>query len=125
MFIQLTIEDCQYLLTLIADMDADTAYTAAQRRYTVPKLERISEDPRSARFTYQDVDYLLELIEDDDLEECEQQRALTFAQLYAIQELQTRRFRESKDIEEQRQERKARRRPVESLQAHFEQVTVK
>ncbi len=129
-FVQLSIEDCTYLLNLIEEIDSDTAYTARQRAYTVPKLQRIAHDPRSARLAYQDVDYLLELLEDDDLTDAEQpgieqQRAMTQGALLEIQQLQAARASEIQNIEDQRAARKARRRPVESLQEHFEQVSAK
>ena len=124
MFIQLTHTDCQYLLNLIDEMDSETAYTKSQRGYTFPKLVKIQKDPRSARLAYQDVDYLLELIEDDDLEELEQQREMTRQAMLEIQVLQNQKFEERGkllvDIETQRQLRKARRGSVQPLQAHFE-----
>lgn len=108
-FVQLTKEDCQYLLNLIAEMDSATLYTERQRSYTVPKLHKIMAEPRSARLAYQDVDYLLELIEDDDLEELEMNKAMAESSLREIQALQNARFEESKGIEDQRATRKARR----------------
>ena len=131
-FVQLSTEDTTYLLNLIEEIDADTVYTARQRAYTVPKLQRIANDPRSARLAYQDVDYLLELLEDDDLTDAEQpgieqQRAMTQGALLEIQQLQAQRASEIQNIEDQRAARKARRRPlgVPDLQEHFEQVSVK
>lgn len=120
MFVQLTTEDTQYLLNLIAEMDSDTAYTARQRAYTVPKLEKISIDSRSARLAFQDVEYLLELLEDDDLPEFEQQREMTRLTLQDIQTLQNQRADETRNIEQQRQLRKARRQPLQSLAEHFQ-----
>lgn len=108
-FVQLSKEDCQYLLDLIADMDSDTKYTERQRSYTVPKLQRIAEDPRSARLAYQDVEYLLDLMDDDDLAESEQQREMTRTQVLEIHSLMNLRFEETRDIETQREMRKARR----------------
>ena len=121
-FVQLTPEDCQYLLELIADIDSDTPYTTRQRSYTVPKLEKIAKSPESARLAWQDTQYLLELIEDDEEESFEQQREMTKATIEEIQELQTSRFREMKDIESQREIRRARRSPGKALQKHFEQT---
>ena len=123
MFVQLTKEDCQYLLNLIEEMDSDTAYTARQRGYTVPKLQKIQKDPRSARLAYQDVDYLLDLIEDDDLGEVEQYREMARASLLEIQTLQSQRFEETKNIETQREQRRARRNPSTVLAEHFEHTT--
>ena len=123
MFVQLTKEDCQYLLNLIEEMDSDTAYTARQRGYTVPKLQKIQKDPRSARLAYQDVDYLLDLIEDDDLGEVEQYREMARASLLEIQTLQSQRFEETKNIETQREQRRARRNPSIVLAEHFEHTT--
>ena len=108
-FIQLSAEDCTYLLELIADMDSDTAYTEKQRSYTVPKLHKIRKDPCSARLAYQDVDYLLDLIEDDELTETELQREHTSESLQAIQELQSARFARTRDIEKQRDSRRLKR----------------
>lgn len=123
-FVQLTAEDCQYLLNLIQEMDSDTLYTVRQRGYTVPKLEKIQNDPHSARLAFQDVEYLLDLIEDDDLPEVEQQREMTRAAILEIQALQQQRQEETRNIEEQRAMRKVRRRPVESLQTHFQGPSV-
>ena len=119
MFVQLTKEDCSYLLNLIETMDSDTAYTAKQRSYTVPKLKRISQDAKSARIAFQDVAYLIELIEDDDLPELEQQREMTLATIMEIQRLQDQKFEETKDIDVQREMRRARRNPLEALSTHF------
>jgi len=113
MFIQLTSQDCQYLLNLIYEMDSDTLYTAKQRGYTVPKLTRIQQDPRSARLAFQDIDYLLELIEDDDLEELMQQREMTKVTLEEIRQLQNAKVEELRDIESQRGARRMRRLKVE------------
>jgi hypothetical protein len=124
MFVQLSKDDCTYLLNLIEEMDSDTAYTARQRGYTIPKLIKIQQEPRAARLAYQDVDYLLELIDDDDLQELEQSREMARASLLEIQELQNARFQESKDIETQREQRRARRRPMESLAEHFEHTSI-
>lgn len=121
-FVQLAAEDCTYLLNLIAELDSSTPYTAKQRGYTIPKLEKIARDGRSARLAYQDVDYLLELIEDDDLPETEQQREMTRSVILEIQSLQNQRAEETRNISEQRELRKARRRPLEALQEHFQHV---
>lgn len=123
-FVQLTSEDCKYLLELIAEMDSSTKYTERQRSYTVPKLEKILKDPRSVKLAYQDVDYLLDLIEDDDLEESASQRELTRSVLLDIQSLQQMRFEETKDIEQQRELRRAKRNPSSALSEHFERTTV-
>lgn len=122
-FVTLTVEDCSYLLELIASMDADTRFTEKQRGYTVPKLLKMKDNPDSARLAFQDVDYLLELIEDDDLESCEQQREMTRSSLLDIQKLQAQHFNEQADIESQRETRRARRTPAVSLQEHFPQTT--
>ena len=127
-FVQLGSDECQYLLELISEMDSSTSYTERQRGYTVPKLSKIQKDPRSARLAFQDVDYLLELIADDDLETVEQIRGMTEQTLLQIRELQTARFDEAKDIETQRELRKARRRgtlievQAAELQAKFAHV---
>ena len=123
MFVQLTKDDCIYLLNLIEEMDSSTLYTERQRGYTVPKLQKIGADPRTARLAYQDVEYLLDLLDDDDLEETEQQREMTRACILQIQALQVQKQEESKGIEEQRELRRTRRRPVESLQEHFQGPT--
>lgn len=121
-FVQLSPEECQYLLDLIQSMDADTVYTQRQRSYTVPKLEKIQKEPRAARLAYQDVDYLLDLIEDDDLPEVEFQREMARATILEIQNLQTQRLEETKNIESQRALRRARRNPGPELQKHFEKT---
>lgn len=110
MFVQLSSDECQYLLNLIFEMDFDTKFTERQRGYTIPKIQRIQKDPRSARLAYQDVDYLLELISDDDLEEVEQIRGMTEQTLLQIQQLQAQKLEENRDVETQRELRKARRR---------------
>jgi len=108
-FIQLSKEDCQYLLDLIEEMDSETSYTEKQKSYTVPKLKKIMEDPKSARLAYQDVEYLLDLMEDDDLEETALQKNLTRTCILEIQNLQYKRFEETRDIEVQRSRRRAKR----------------
>lgn len=108
-FIQLDTKDCDYLLTLISDMDSDTVFTAQQRVITTEKLMRIRQDPYSTKLQYKDVTYLLELIEDDDLESCSAQRGMTLSVLEDIQALQTTRFKESLSIEDQREARRLRR----------------
>lgn len=118
-FVQLTSQDCQYLLELIEDMDSGTKYTERQRGYTVPKLKKILQDPRSSKLAYQDVEYLLDLIEDDDLPEYEQQREMTRGILLDIQNLQQSRFEETRDVENQREARRAKRNPSQRLQEHF------
>lgn len=120
-FVQLAKEDCQFLLSLIEEMDSDTAYTARQRAYTVPKLQRIAQDPRSARLAYQDVDYLLELLEDAEIpEQPEQELQMCRESLLQIQNLQSQRFDEMQNREQQRQLRRARRQPAKELQEHFQ-----
>jgi hypothetical protein len=111
-FVNLTVEDCVYLLELIQEMDMETAYTAKQRAYTIPKLQQIAKDSRSRKLALQDVEYLLELIEDDDLEEIEQQREMTRATLLEIQALMNQRQEMMRDINSQREQRRGRRRPA-------------
>lgn len=121
-FVQLGKDDCTYLLNLIQEMDSNTAFTARQRGYTVPKLEKIQRDPTSARLAYQDVEYILDLIEDDDLPEAEQQREMTRLQVMEIQKLQNEKFEEHKDIDTQREQRRLKRMgPVAGLVAAFEE----
>lgn len=119
-FIQLPKESCKYLLELIADIDQDTDYTARQRAYTIPKLQQIMNAPETRRLAIPDVDYLLELIEDDELESTEQIREMTRSDLENIQTLQRQKQEEMRSIEQQRTARRARRNPVASLQEHFE-----
>ena len=118
-FIQLASEDCAYLLTLIETMDKDIVYTARQRSYTLPKLIKIQADARSGQLAWQDVEYLLELIEDDDLPEVEQQRLMTQEKLLEIQQLQARARESARSIEQQRELRRSRRK---GLQSHFERT---
>jgi hypothetical protein len=120
-YIELDGADCTYLLSLIEEMDSETAYTARQRQYTVPKLKLIQVNPSSKRLAHQDVEYLLDLIEDDDLEECEQQRLMTQEKLVKIDELQSHAADQRRSIEDQRALRRARRQPARELQKHFEQ----
>lgn len=132
MFIQLSKEDCTYLLNLINEIDLDTKFTERQRGYTIPKLQRIYSNPESARLAWQDVDYLLELIEDSgDLDvqgeetigELYQTAAMVQNTLIQIKTLQEQRQNEQKDIESQREMRRLRRRPIESLQEKFQHTT--
>lgn len=118
-FVQLTSENCKYLLNLIDEMDSETSYTERQRAYTVPKLKRILEDPSATKLAFQDVEYLLDLIEDDDLEESVEEKENARASLLDIQSLQQNRFDEMKNIEQQREARRSRRNPSKSLQEHF------
>ena len=125
-FVQLTNEDCQYLLDLIQDMDSETQYTEKQRKYTIPKLLAIQADPGARRLAFQDVDYLLELIEDDDLPETEVARTAALQNLLQIQALQNARFDETRSIEAQRTSRRRKRAGLEQseLQNHFARTTV-
>ena len=124
-FVQLGSDECQYLIDLIKEMDSATAFTERQRSYTLPKLAKIQKDPRSARLYYQDVDYLLELIQDDDLEEFEQIRGMTAQTICQIRELQSARFEETKNIETQRELRKARRRGTSIVETQAELLQAK
>ena len=137
-FVQLTPEDTQYLLTLIVELDSQTSYTARQRAYTVPKLVKILKDPTSSRLAYQDVDYLLELIEDDELVEDLQRRESAKQTLLRIQQLQLDRFQEIQSIDLQRSQRRHRRspkdpsgsgselgNPLDPLESHFNQKRTK
>lgn len=125
-FVQLTTEDCSYLLELIADMDSETAYTARQRAFTVPKLEQIKKDSRSARLARKDVEYLLELVEDDDLESFEQQRGMTTAALGEILDLQIQNQNEQQARDNERYNRRLKRQGSSSAQvlaSHFEHTS--
>jgi len=122
LYVELNKEDCVYLLDLIQEMDMETAYTAKQRGYTIPKLEAIYKDPTSKRLVYQDIEYLLDLVEDDDESPYEQQRLMTQQKLQQIAELQAAHAAAMVDIETQREKRKARRQPIKALQEHFEQT---
>lgn len=106
-FVQLTKSECQYLLELIQDMDYNTKYTEHQRKYTVPKLSKIIQNPNNTRLAYQDVEYLLELLEDDPVEL--ETKLQTRAKLLDIQALQTARFQAEQEIESQRHQRRAKR----------------
>lgn len=108
-FIQLSEQDCQYLLELIEELDSDTEYTKEQRGITKPKLETILQNPRSTKLNYPDVEYLLNLVDDDDLEEDEPQREAAYKSLLAIQQLQQERFQKNIEIEQQREQRRNRR----------------
>ncbi len=124
-FVQLTTEDCTYLLDLIEDMDSETTYTARQRAYTVPKLQQIQADPRAARLTRKDVEYLLELVADDDLIDCEQQRLMTSAALQEILDLQIQNQREQQSRDNERWTRRLKRSSQnvsEVLAEHFEET---
>jgi hypothetical protein len=118
-FVQLSKEDCQYLLDLIQVMDSDTAYTERQRGYTVPKLQKIQHNAKETRLAFQDVDYLLDLMEDDTRDFHEQQREMTRAAVLDIQALQNARFEETRDIESQRELRRARLNPERALNEKF------
>ena len=124
-FIELDAQDCAYLLGLIQDIDFDTPYTTRQRGYTIPKLVQIAADPSSRRLAFQDVEYLLDLLEDDDLPETEQLRGMIQVKLEEIQRLQTEQARAMQDVETQRAQRRARRSPVGALQEHFERCESK
>jgi hypothetical protein len=124
-FIQLTTNECDYLVNLINEVDGDTAYTARQRTYTIPKLFKIREDARGAKLAYQDVDYLLELLEDSPPQE-----ESLMDKLVAIRDLQDNKFAELKSIEDQRSARrlKASMRSgdlEDTLQKHFVKTTAK
>lgn len=108
-FVQLTTDDCEYLLNLINDMDADNEHTARQRSYTVPKLAAIASNPGSARLASKDVEYLLELVADDELAETEQQRWTTQGILLEIDELQRQRRADQITKDGWRYERRLRR----------------
>lgn len=108
-FIQLSPVDCTFCLELIETMDSSTFYTQRQRGFTIPKLKKILADPFSVRLAFQDVDYLLDLLDDDELEETAALRDSARNSLLAIQELQQQKFEEQKDINTQRSERRLRR----------------
>lgn len=108
-FVQLNQQDCKYLLELIDEMDSLCEFTRKQRSHTRPKIERIRKDPKNGRLAYQDTEYLLELIEDDELAESREQRESTTNTLKAIRDLQCARFQSIQDIEDQRTARRNRR----------------
>jgi hypothetical protein len=108
-FLKLSAGDCKYLLELIDTMDSDTSFTKVQRSYTVPKLQKILKDPDSKRLAFQDIEYLLELLEDDELESSRSQRDQTRTVLEAIRALQEQKFQQIQDIGQQREERRLRR----------------
>lgn len=122
-FVQLSTDECTYLLETIEDMDSSTAYTKRQREYTVPKLEAIRQNPQNGRLHERDITYLLELIEDDDAPQFEQIRLMTQNTLESIKALKDQRAAELEDVDKQRQMRRTRRQPAESLQEHFQQTT--
>jgi hypothetical protein len=125
-FIQLTTTECDYLLELIHEVDGDTVYTARQRTYTIPKLLKIREDARGAKLAYQDVDYLLELLEDSAASELPS----LVTKLESIRDLQDNKYAELKSIEDQRTSRRlkalTRNGDLEkTLQEHFVKTTAK
>lgn len=122
-FVQLDKADCTYLLELIGSIDAGTQYTAKQRTFTVPKLQRILQDPSKTRLAFKDVEYLLDLIEDDELAETEQQRTETQIKLEDILNRQTKAFEAARSIEDQRSARRALRNPSGALQGHFQRTS--
>lgn len=122
-FIQLSQEDCSYLLDLIQTMDAQTQYTVKQRALTIQKLDRVEAAPEKTRLAFQDVEYLLDLIEDDELPETEQQRTETQLKLEEIMEMQKGAFESARSIEEQRAARRALRNPNGALQGHFQRTS--
>lgn len=122
-FVQLDGSDCAYLLELIGSMDSGTQYTAKQRTFTIPKLQRISQDPSKTRLAFQDVEYLLDLIEDDELPESEQQRTETQLKLEDILDKQKEAFEAARSIEDQRSARRALRNPSGALQGHFQRTS--
>lgn len=105
--IQLTKEQIKYLLELIIDMDNDTVYTARQRAYTVPKLTGMLDGTFDRKLMFKDVSYLIELIEDDEVPS--PYRNSTYDTLIAIQKLQSERFQEYANIDEQRNKRRIKR----------------
>lgn len=122
-FVQLDNADCTYLLELIGSIDAGTQYTAKQRTFTIPKLQRILRDPSKTRLAFKDVEYLLDLIEDDELAETEQQRTETQIKLEDILNRQTKAFEAARSIEDQRSARRALRNPSGALQGHFQRTS--
>ena len=115
-YLTLSPSHCDYLLNLIEEMDSDTPYTERQRSFTIPKLLSLKSqlDP-TTRLFFQDVDYLLELIEDDDLTDqdrpgIEALRNNTYNVLMEIKRLQIEKFEEYKSIDRQRALRAQKRR---------------
>lgn len=108
-FIQLNEAECRYLLELIEDLDSETLFTTQQRKDTSYRLRRILEDPSSTKLVYQDVEYLLDLLEDDDLPATQEQRDGALLTILEIQKLQKTRFSEREAIERERDERRMRR----------------
>lgn len=108
-FIQLSSAECQYLIELIEELDSETTYTEMQRGFTLPKLKRILTNPESLKLIHPDVEYLLDLLEDDDLPETQKLRDETMLTLLEIQKLQKARFAERELIEREREARRLRR----------------
>lgn len=126
-FVQLTAEDCTYLLNLIEEMDSDNEHTARQRLYTVPRLASIRDNPRAERLHPKDIGYLLELVADDELPEVEQQRWTTANVLAEIDELQKQRRVDQQAKDSWRYERKLKRLGIslgEQLEAASVHTTV-
>lgn len=108
-FIQLSPTECSYLIELIEDLDGETTYTQTQRGFTLPKLKRILSNPDSVKLIHPDVEYLLDLLEDDDLPATQQLKDNTMLTLLEIQKLQKQRFAERELIEREREARRVRR----------------
>lgn len=119
MFLQLTKEDCAYLLRLIETLDSTTPHTARQRTFTIPKLQQIAYDPLSARLAYQDVRYLLDLLED--YLDSQFLDSVVYAKLLEIRKLQDTRWIERQQIDRERAERRAHHKTsIVDLKEHFQ-----
>lgn len=121
-FIQLSTAECQYLLDLIHDLDGETIYTQDQRLQTSSRIRRILDDPSSTKLVYKDVEYLLDLLDDDDLAESQSIRDSTTLTILEIQKLQKARFSEREQIEQEREQRRFRR--LSRLENHLKKESV-
>ena len=84
---------------------------------------KIREDARGAKLAFQDVDYLIELLEDMP----ENNQGPLVEKLMQIRDLQDTKYAELKSIEQQREVRRMKAqglsKSVDSLQGHFARTT--
>lgn len=107
-FKQLSPEGIDYLTTLINEDDAQ--YCAKQRSITSNKLINLKNNPEHTRLHNLDIEYLLDLIEDDEMESVEQIRLMTKGELEDIKALKDEAARVFALEETEREERRNRRR---------------
>lgn len=115
-YVSLNSEQCTYLLELIKDMDAGIAFTSQIRPVAYAHLFAVKTglnsplgESKLGKLTHNDVKYLLDLVEDDELASTREIKFQTLGALKKIQILMESAFNARLSPEEQRKLRRVRR----------------